>query len=265
MSWESDLLAKIGAAATANKITALSLWAQSEGTPASWNNWLATTLDGYGGIDVNSDGVKAYPTETDGVDATAATLQGGAYSGVIAAFRGSGNYDAIWSAINASPWCAHCQNGQYPVALYDYINGPSSTSQPASSGYPTLQEGDTGSAVKVLQTDLVALHYTLAIDGDFGPDTETIVRKFQGAHDLTVDGIVGPATWSELLSLTAPPPGAESGTGGSSNPAPSEPAAGIDGSVQNAWSTLGTKTGADANGQLANLAGFADIVKGAIR
>jgi peptidoglycan hydrolase-like protein with peptidoglycan-binding domain len=49
------------------------------------------------------------------------------------------------------------------------------------------------STVKQLQS---ALHVTA--DGNFGPETEAAVRRLQARHGLSVDGIVGPATWSVI-------------------------------------------------------------------
>ena len=45
----------------------------------------------------------------------------------------------------------------------------------------------------------------LAVDGIFGPKTETAVRDFQQAiaadvPSMAVDGIVGPMTWQALVS-----------------------------------------------------------------
>ncbi len=67
-----------------------------------------------------------------------------------------------------------------------------------------VEETATG-AVKELQS---ALH--VSADGDFGPETEAAVRRMQARHGLTVDGIVGPATWglvgvADKETLTPPP------------------------------------------------------------
>lgn len=65
---------------------------------------------------------------------------------------------------------------------------------------PTLRQGMRGSAVTWLQESLKARgFYTAAIDGVFGPATETAVMDFQESVQLVADGVVGPATWRALL------------------------------------------------------------------
>jgi peptidoglycan hydrolase-like protein with peptidoglycan-binding domain len=63
----------------------------------------------------------------------------------------------------------------------------------------------TTAAVERLQA---SLH--VAVDGEFGPETERAIRSFQATHGLTVDGVAGPATWQALGAhsqpeLTPPP------------------------------------------------------------
>jgi peptidoglycan hydrolase-like protein with peptidoglycan-binding domain len=57
----------------------------------------------------------------------------------------------------------------------------------------------TTAAVERLQA---SLH--VAVDGEFGPETERAIRSFQAAHSLTVDGIAGPATWHALGARSQP-------------------------------------------------------------
>ncbi|MGF1571409.1 MAG: peptidoglycan-binding protein [Nodosilinea sp.] len=74
-----------------------------------------------------------------------------------------------------------------------------SPSQPATSATPTLRPGMEGEAVKQLQQRLKTKgFYNGPIDGVFGSQTEAAVRAAQSANNLTVDGIVGPATWGIL-------------------------------------------------------------------
>jgi peptidoglycan hydrolase-like protein with peptidoglycan-binding domain len=56
-----------------------------------------------------------------------------------------------------------------------------------------------GEAVRQLQQRLQAKKvYNGPVDGIFGSQTEAAVRQVQRNHNLTVDGIVGPATWRVL-------------------------------------------------------------------
>ncbi|MBQ0113640.1 MAG: glucosaminidase domain-containing protein [Bacteroidales bacterium] len=67
-------------------------------------------------------------------------------------------------------------------------------------GYmPTLRRGDRSEAVRNLQSFLTYRGYTLVIDGIFGIRTFEAVQAFQSERNITVDGIVGPVTWSKLL------------------------------------------------------------------
>lgn len=79
-----------------------------------------------------------------------------------------------------------------------------------TSSYPgtPLRVGSTGPNVVVVQVSLnrIAQNYPAipkipAADGIFGPRTEASVRAFQQIFGLSPDGIVGPATWYEIVRL----------------------------------------------------------------
>jgi hypothetical protein len=72
---------------------------------------------------------------------------------------------------------------------------------------PTIGLGDRGSSVLIVQNALGAGEY----DSEFGEATEDAVETYQQQRGLSVDGIVGPATWAQLnadapLPLYPPPP-----------------------------------------------------------
>lgn len=69
---------------------------------------------------------------------------------------------------------------------------------------PQLSKGCKGDSVKALQILLIGLGYSCGsagADGDFGTATYAAVIAFQKTNGLTVDGIVGPATWAKLLGV----------------------------------------------------------------
>ncbi|MEH2071947.1 MAG: peptidoglycan-binding protein [Nostoc sp.] len=73
----------------------------------------------------------------------------------------------------------------------------SATNQRHNSNY--LMKGDEGEEVRALQERLrVAGFYYGNSTGIFGPITEEAVRRFQDSYNLSVDGIVGPATSRKL-------------------------------------------------------------------
>ncbi|MDH6707386.1 peptidoglycan hydrolase-like protein with peptidoglycan-binding domain [Kitasatospora sp. MAA19] len=69
-----------------------------------------------------------------------------------------------------------------------------------SDNEPQVSYGDSGAEIKALQCEL---NYSvrgagLQVDGIFGDNTLSIVKKFQGCAGLQADGIVGPKTWAAL-------------------------------------------------------------------
>ena len=86
-------------------------------------------------------------------------------------------------------------------------DAPIRGNQQSYPGTP-LRQGSRGPFVTVIQTELnrisrnyPAIPQSPNVDGIFGPKTEAAVRKFQEIFDLTVDGVVGKATWYALVRL----------------------------------------------------------------
>lgn len=132
--WPSLLAVDLGFSVNKYTYWALIWWAQSEGTPKRWHNPLATTFACCGGKDVNSAGVKGYPTVEAGATATARTLRLDYYKDVVRELRRGNSYVALWKAINASPWCKGCQKGRYPVVLYQNLGAAAPPLPGDSSG-----------------------------------------------------------------------------------------------------------------------------------
>lgn len=65
---------------------------------------------------------------------------------------------------------------------------------------PTLKAGSSGADVRTVQGLLCARGHQVAIDGAFGTQTTAAVRDLQRAAKLAVDGIVGPDSWTALVT-----------------------------------------------------------------
>ncbi|MCX4409745.1 MULTISPECIES: peptidoglycan-binding protein [unclassified Streptomyces] len=85
---------------------------------------------------------------------------------------------------------------------------PTATAAPAqphhftcthTTAEPQLSVGSTGAAVMQAQCQLNSvLDRRVVVDGDFGSATKSATVAFQQCAGLLADGIIGPATWSEL-------------------------------------------------------------------
>ncbi|MEV5967155.1 peptidoglycan-binding protein [Kribbella sp. NPDC051952] len=64
---------------------------------------------------------------------------------------------------------------------------------------PVVQPGDTGAAIKAVQTQLSARGFSTPVTGTFDQGTETQVRAFETANGLPVTGTVDIDTWKSLL------------------------------------------------------------------
>jgi len=152
----------------------------------------------------------------------------------------------VWVDAGASftPWSTY-NSGAYKQYLGGGGGGTGSTPE------PEVQEGSTGAAVTLLQTDLNVLGYGLAVDGVFGPATRAAVIRFQASQGLSQDGIAGPETWAALEAAVQAAQGGTPGGGAPSGPAaPNEPPAGVDSGVLSAWSNLTEQAGPVTNGYL---------------
>lgn len=72
----------------------------------------------------------------------------------------------------------------------------------SASGNGLVRKGTKGTAVRIVQALLNGQGASLVIDGDAGDRTDAAVRSFQRWARVRVDGIVGPVTWSRLLTKT---------------------------------------------------------------
>lgn len=68
-------------------------------------------------------------------------------------------------------------------------------------GVKMIRNGDKGNMVKLAQSCLSCLGFSVSIDGIFGNEFEKKVRQFQTDKSLESDGIIGEETWKQLLNI----------------------------------------------------------------
>lgn len=113
------------------------------------------------------------------------------------------NKDQSWTNSNS----AHQLCADLGRTVFDHFNPPHKRGTGTSNG--PLQMGAFGVLVEMLQRTLNARlepSPELSVDGDFGPATETAVKRFQKSKQLASTGIVDRTTWQSLGTLIAEEP-----------------------------------------------------------
>jgi phage-related protein len=184
VAWAKQILAGLGIPASPGAVAAMAHWAVVEG--GNWNNSarfnpLNTTYPEPGATSFGV-GIKSYTSWAQGDAATIATLQGGAYAGILAALR-AGNYAAVGRAILSSPWgtTTFDNGGTIPEPISG--TGPSGRRYTFQAG-ETIQTKEAADAAGVKLDRIAGLLGTLI-------DTTRQVPAGVGRH---VGGAIGNAS-----------------------------------------------------------------------
>ncbi len=90
------------------------------------------------------------------------------------------------------------------VRTFQTSNGLGVDGIVGSQTWPVLiinvSAGNVGDAVRAVQSQINSRSGGLAVDGNFGPETDRDVRFFQQDTGLNVDGVAGPDTWNALVA-----------------------------------------------------------------
>ncbi len=70
----------------------------------------------------------------------------------------------------------------------------------STAQFPVLRRGAHSNDVAAVQLLLAARGSRAVVDGRYSAATVAAVRRFQAGHRLTPDGVVGPRTWSALVT-----------------------------------------------------------------
>lgn len=73
----------------------------------------------------------------------------------------------------------------------------------ATAALPVLRTGSKGDTVFALQVMLAGYGYIrgMYVTGEFAEETETALKDYQKAFDLSADGVCGSRTWAVLLGV----------------------------------------------------------------
>ena len=121
----------------------------------------------------------------------------GYYSGTVDSTFGSGTYAAVRAFQKKYNLTADGVAGSETLKKLDSVYKNADSDKDDDS----LRMGDSGSAVKDLQTKLKKLgYYDGTVDSTFGSGTYASVKAFQKKYNLTADGVAGSETLKKLDS-----------------------------------------------------------------
>ena len=132
-AWGIALLRRLGAPVNAENLKLLDAWSRAEGGRAKFNP-LNTTQPAKGATNLNKVGVKNYPSEAVGLDATYRTLTNGRYGPILASLRAGRPAVETARKIAASPWGT---GSGVSRVLGDKTPAPSKTAPASGSGVTT--------------------------------------------------------------------------------------------------------------------------------
>lgn len=98
----------------------------------------------------------------------------------------------------------------FPVSAATAVSVTAGRSARVQLAVPvTIRRGSVGAAVELAQYELcrvLILSGPQDVDGRFGPRTARAVRSYQQQKGLAADGVVGPRTWTAMLTEHPAPP-----------------------------------------------------------
>lgn len=142
-------------------------------------------------VEWNEDGLNAY-ADRDDMLATARAINIGNVKSTKTP-NGWADRNRYWQQLKR-----YVQSVELPSAGAQASAPTPSPVTSAPTPPPVLRRGSRGVDVEKLQRALVVAGYTVLVDGDFGPATESVVRVFQSRSGLKSDGVVGEITWNKL-------------------------------------------------------------------
>lgn len=107
-----------------------------------------------------------------------------------------------WAYWGKPKWISYTGKTEATTPTQPATTTPTASAGLTVTGLPVLRTGSESESVRSAQLLLIGRGYDCGPDrddGEFGANTRKAVEKFQSAHGLEADGVVGPRTWARLI------------------------------------------------------------------